>query len=111
MKFSGTGYSFTNKGYAQNETKVGEDLYSALIQFFTLFPDLQKNDFFVSGESYGGKYVPAIAHTIHQKNPSAKLKINLQGTFIFYLYLIINNVCQIALSNDLSHADSICQIM
>lgn len=78
----GTGYSFTNGGYAQNETKVGEDLYSALIQFFTLFPELQKNDFFITGESYAGKYVPAISYTIYKKNPSAKLKINLQGLSI-----------------------------
>lgn len=78
----GTGYSFTNGGYAQNETKVGEDLYTALVQFFTLFPDLQKNDFFVTGESYAGKYVPAVSYTIYQKNPSAKLKINLQGLSI-----------------------------
>ncbi|XP_057669453.1 venom serine carboxypeptidase-like [Diorhabda carinulata] len=78
----GTGYSFTNGGYAQNETKVGEDLYVALIQFFTLFPELQKNDFYVSGESYGGKYAPAIAYTIHKNNPQAKLKINLRGITI-----------------------------
>lgn len=78
----GTGFSFTNGGYAQNETQVGADLYNALIQFFTLFPDLQKNEFFVSGESYAGKYVPAIAYTIYKNNPAAKLKINLQGISI-----------------------------
>ncbi|XP_044731481.1 venom serine carboxypeptidase [Chrysoperla carnea] len=77
----GTGYSFTDKdeGYAQNETAVGEDLYNALVQFFKLFPNLQKNPFFVTGESYAGKYVPAFSYTIHTKNPSAGLKINLQG--------------------------------
>nr|CAH7712729.1 unnamed protein product [Callosobruchus chinensis] len=78
----GTGYSFTNGGYCQNETKVGEDLYNAMQQFFTLFPDLQKNEFFISGESYGGKYVPALGYTIMKKNPAAKLKINLQGLTI-----------------------------
>lgn len=78
----GTGYSFTNGGYAQNETQVGTDLYNALLQFFTLFPDLQKNDFFVAGESYAGKYVPAIAYTISKNNPAAKLKINLKGISI-----------------------------
>ncbi|XP_066138466.1 venom serine carboxypeptidase isoform X2 [Euwallacea fornicatus] len=78
----GTGFSFTTGGYAQNETKVGQDLYSALTQFFTLFPDLQKNNFFIAGESYGGKYVPAISYTILKNNPSAKLKINLQGLSI-----------------------------
>lgn len=76
----GTGFSFTTRdGYAQNQTKVGQDLYSALTQFFTLFPELQSNDFFITGESYGGKYVPAIGYTILQNNPSASLKINLKG--------------------------------
>lgn len=78
----GTGYSFTNGGYAQNETQVGADLYNALIQFFTMLPDLQKNSFFIAGESYAGKYVPAIAYTIHKNNPGANLKINLQGISI-----------------------------
>lgn len=78
----GTGYSFTGNGYAQNETKVGEDLYNGLIQFFTMFPDLQKNEFFIAGESYAGKYVPAISYTILKKNGNAKLEINLQGLSI-----------------------------
>ncbi|KAJ8977296.1 hypothetical protein NQ317_007435 [Molorchus minor] len=78
----GTGYSFTNGGYAQNETQVGEDLYDALQQFFTMFPDLQKNEFYISGESYAGKYVPAVSYTILKKNAGAKLKINLQGLTI-----------------------------
>lgn len=78
----GTGYSFTNQGFAQNQTQVGADLYNALIQFFTMFPSLQKNEFFVAGESYAGKYVPAVAYTIYKNNPAAKLKINLQGISI-----------------------------
>ncbi|XP_057668632.1 venom serine carboxypeptidase-like [Diorhabda carinulata] len=77
-----TGYSFTVNGFAQNETKVGEDLYEALKQFFTLFPELQTNEFFVTGESYGGKYVPAASYTILKKNPTADFKINLKGMAI-----------------------------
>lgn len=78
----GAGYSFTNNGYAQNETQVGLDLYNALKQFFTMFPNLQKNEFYIAGESYAGKYVPALAYTIYQNNPLTKLKINLQGLSI-----------------------------
>lgn len=80
----GTGFSFVDKdeGYAKNEVDVGNNLYEALQQFFTLFPGLQKNKFFVTGESYAGKYVPAVAHTIHKKNGGAKLKINLKGVAI-----------------------------
>lgn len=80
----GTGFSFTDSdmGYARNETQVGENLYQALLQFFQLFPNLQKTSFFASGESYAGKYVPALGYTIHRKNPSAKIKINLKGMAI-----------------------------
>ncbi|BES90578.1 Carboxypeptidase [Nesidiocoris tenuis] len=77
----GTGFSFTQyeEGFATNETRVGADLYSALVQFFQLFPEYKKNKFFITGESYAGKYIPALAHTIHVNNPSADLKINLVG--------------------------------
>lgn len=78
----GTGYSLTKNGYAKNETKVGADLYEALLQFFQMFPKLQQNEFFVSGESYAGKYVPAISYTIHKNNPSAAQKINFAGMAI-----------------------------
>ncbi|BES89977.1 Carboxypeptidase [Nesidiocoris tenuis] len=80
----GTGFSFTKseKGYARNEVDVGNNLYEALRQFFILFPKLQKNDFFAAGESYAGKYVPAVAYAIHEKNPTAKMKINLKGIAI-----------------------------
>lgn len=80
----GTGFSFTEdpKGYCTDESQVGEQLYSTLYQFFQLFPELQRNKFFVTGESYGGKYVPALAYTIHKKNPTAKIKINMKGIAI-----------------------------
>ncbi|XP_057668042.1 venom serine carboxypeptidase-like [Diorhabda carinulata] len=77
-----TGYSFTVNGFAQNETKVGEHLYEALKQFFIIFPELQTNEFFVAGESYAGKYVPAASYTILKKNPTADMKINLKGMAI-----------------------------
>ncbi|XP_055609656.1 venom serine carboxypeptidase [Uranotaenia lowii] len=80
----GTGFSFTDhaEGYCTNEEQVGNQLYEALLQFFQLFPDLQKRPFFVTGESYGGKYVPAVSHAIHRHNENAKLKINLKGLAI-----------------------------
>ncbi|KAM9806387.1 probable serine carboxypeptidase CPVL [Syngnathus typhle] len=80
----GTGFSFTDddRGYAQNQDDVGRDLYSALIQFFQLFPEYQSNDFYATGESYAGKYVPAISYYIHKNNPTAKVKINFKGMAI-----------------------------
>lgn len=78
----GTGFSFTKNGYVHNQTQVGEHLYQALKQFFLLFPQLQTNEFFVTGESYAGKYVPAVAHTIHKHNQKGQFKINLKGLAI-----------------------------
>ena len=80
----GTGFSFTedDKGYSRNEEDVGNNLYKAMKQFFQMFPEYQQNDFFITGESYAGKYIPALAYTIHMNNPNAKLKINLQGIAI-----------------------------
>lgn len=77
----GTGYSFTDhpEGFSTNETHVGENLHTALIQFFQLFPELQTNDFFVTGESYAGKYVPAVSYAIHTKAATSPVKINFKG--------------------------------
>lgn len=48
----GTGFSFTNStlGLSTNESEVATNLYSALTQFFTIFSDFQKNDFYIIGE-------------------------------------------------------------
>lgn len=85
----GTGFSFTDSddGYAKNEEDVGQNLLSALQQFFLLFPNLQRNEFFLSGESYGGKYVPAIGHAILKESQridrdDTKPTINLKGLSI-----------------------------
>jgi vitellogenic carboxypeptidase-like protein len=80
----GTGFSFTNDdaGYSTNQTAVGLNLYEALVQFFALFPELRKNDFYVTGESYAGKYVPAVSYAIHLNNLKAETKINLKGLAI-----------------------------
>ncbi|XP_045683965.1 probable serine carboxypeptidase CPVL isoform X1 [Phyllostomus hastatus] len=80
----GAGFSFTDdpQGYASNEDDVARDLFSALMQFFQLFPEFQENDFYITGQSYAGKYVPAIAYYIHTLNPTLSLPINLKGIAI-----------------------------
>ena len=79
-----TGYSFTRSeaGLARNEDDVARDLYAMLTQFFVIFHEYAASPFYVTGESYGGKYVPAIVYKIHEENPQAKNKINLKGMAI-----------------------------
>uniref|UniRef100_A0A1B0CQ02 Carboxypeptidase n=1 Tax=Lutzomyia longipalpis TaxID=7200 RepID=A0A1B0CQ02_LUTLO len=83
----GTGFSFTDNdmGYSGTETAIGENLQNVLQQFFKLFPELRKNPFYITGESYAGKYIPAAAFQIHQKNQEVLAEeevINLRGMAI-----------------------------
>jgi vitellogenic carboxypeptidase-like protein len=79
----GTGYSFTSndQGYTRSQDDVARDLYSALTQFFQIYTDYAFSPFYVTGESYAGKYVPSIGYKIHVENqdPQTKVRINLVG--------------------------------
>lgn len=77
----GTGFSFTDStnGYCTKQDCIAKGLHRSLKQFFLLFPNLTKNEFYIAGESYAGKYVPTLAMLIHRKNAKRKSKINLQG--------------------------------
>lgn len=57
--FSGFSFTDSDEGYVRNEDQVAHDLYSAVTQFLTLFPNLANKEFYVSGESYAG-----VAHQV-----------------------------------------------
>jgi len=80
----GTGFSYTgdDAGFSTNQTAVARNMYAALVQFFELFPEYRHNDFYVTGESFAGHYVPAVSYVIHQNNLAAQVKINLKGLAI-----------------------------
>ena len=62
----GTGFSFSESAeYIGTQTQVGEHLYEALVQFYKIFSELQNHDLYIAGQSYAGKYVPAIGYKIH----------------------------------------------
>ncbi|KPJ20357.1 Venom serine carboxypeptidase [Papilio machaon] len=78
----GTGFSFTEQktGYCRNEECIAENLFNALLQFFTLFPNLKSNELYIAGESYAGKYTVSLAMYIHRKNSETNdVQVNLQG--------------------------------
>ncbi|KAH7946401.1 hypothetical protein HPB49_024375 [Dermacentor silvarum] len=77
----GGGYSFTEseRGYARNVTDAARDMLEFLQQFFTLFPEYAKRDFYLTGESFGGKFVPATAFALHDAGDSLRVKIKLKG--------------------------------
>ena len=43
-------------------------LENFLIEFFTIYPDFKKHDFYIVGESFGGHYVPAITSRLLANN-------------------------------------------
>jgi carboxypeptidase C (cathepsin A) len=45
-------------------TEMAKNLYEALTQLQTLYPDYFNRDFYITGESFAGHYVPVIAYTI-----------------------------------------------
>ena len=80
----GTGYSFTDDDavFVTNQREYTRDLLPVLLQFFQLFPELRKNDFYVAGESYGGKFACSTSWAIKQHNDAGNTKINLVGILL-----------------------------
>ncbi|KAL6598706.1 hypothetical protein ACP70R_046104 [Stipagrostis hirtigluma subsp. patula] len=79
---TGTGFSYSTdlRDLRFGEKGVADDLYDFLQAFFTEHPDLLENDFYITGESYAGHYIPAAAERVHRGNKKASgLHINLKG--------------------------------
>ncbi|KAL8496529.1 hypothetical protein ACS0TY_020290 [Phlomoides rotata] len=79
---TGTGFSYSSDDddIRHNEEGVSNDLYDFLQAFFKQHPQFVKNDFFITGESYAGHYIPAFASRVHQGNKNKEgLHINLKG--------------------------------
>lgn len=84
-------FSYTDPdGYCRNITQVGDHLYIGLKQFFELFPWLQQMDFFITGESFAGKYIPSIGNAIWEGNKDEDFIINLQVWSIFFFVLFVS---------------------
>ncbi|XP_026815675.1 venom serine carboxypeptidase-like [Rhopalosiphum maidis] len=107
----GTGFSFTEHidGYATNFTTVGEQLFEALTQFYTMFPEQRPNPFYIVAESYGGKFALSLASLIHNDKTLADIKIDgiaigngfldpetllCYGDFLYQIGLVDNNTKQ-----------------
>ncbi|XP_024969566.1 serine carboxypeptidase-like [Cynara cardunculus var. scolymus] len=79
---TGTGFSYSSdkRDIRHDEKGVSDDLYDFLQSFFTEHPELVNNDFYITGESYAGHYIPAVAARVHQGNKDKEgIHINLKG--------------------------------
>lgn len=52
--------------------------YLALKEFLRLFPEYSKKDLYLTGESYGGIYIPTLAVWVMQ-DPALNLKVRTGG--------------------------------
>lgn len=81
----GAGFSFTNStdGYLRNQVDIGQTLDYVVRQLRILF-QWQKREFYIAGESYGGKYVPAVSYHILVNNEKYEPndRVNLKGIAI-----------------------------
>ena len=74
-----------------NDDIAAEDNFKALQDFFKKFPTFKGKDFYISGESYAGIYVPMLANKIilYNKDAISSNKINLKALISF----LKNNLC------------------
>eukprot|EP00548_Thalassiothrix_antarctica_P004937 CAMPEP_0194130158 /NCGR_PEP_ID=MMETSP0152-20130528/1268_1 /TAXON_ID=1049557 /ORGANISM="Thalassiothrix antarctica, Strain L6-D1" /LENGTH=525 /DNA_ID=CAMNT_0038824585 /DNA_START=46 /DNA_END=1623 /DNA_ORIENTATION=+ len=81
---AGVGFSYGSET-DKNEEMISEDAYWFLQKFFQEHPEFDSNPLFIVGESYGGHYVPSIAHKVFKYNtalPEGATKLNLAGIAI-----------------------------
>ncbi|KAH1041532.1 hypothetical protein AAZX31_09G048500 [Glycine max] len=79
---TGTGFSYSSDAsdIRNDEVGISNDLYDFLQEFFKAHPEFVKNDFYITGESYAGHYVPALASRVNQGNKENEgIHINLKG--------------------------------
>lgn len=78
----GVGFSIASskQDIPTNQRQVAEHLYAALVEFLEQNPGFENRPVYFTGESYAGKYVPAIGYYILKEKPNGK--VNLKGLAI-----------------------------
>jgi carboxypeptidase C (cathepsin A) len=95
---AGVGFSVgaSDADWKHNDFSQGADAFAALQNFFLRFPHVVDNDIWVSGESYGGIYVPMLTWQIHQANVKAQVASELSAKDIWAYKLrgfMVGNGC------------------
>ncbi|CAL0312155.1 unnamed protein product [Lupinus luteus] len=82
----GTGFSIasTPEEIPTDQNGVAKHLFAAITRFVKLDPVFKSRPIYITGESYAGKYVPAIGYYILKRNEKlhASKKVNLAGLAI-----------------------------
>ncbi|XP_027353815.1 serine carboxypeptidase II-2 isoform X2 [Abrus precatorius] len=82
----GVGFSYSNKTsdlLNNGDKRTAEDNLVFLVKWLERFPLYKRSDFFISGESYAGHYVPQLSQAIVKYNLATKENaINLKGFLV-----------------------------
>ncbi|VDM99759.1 unnamed protein product [Thelazia callipaeda] len=65
-----------------NDEKTATDALNALLDFFTIFPELTSKEFYIAGESYGGVYVPLLTSYLLQYMQEHSYALNFKGIMV-----------------------------
>jgi carboxypeptidase C (cathepsin A) len=82
---AGVGFSYSNTSSdytANSDTQTAADNYNAIQAFLAKYPQYRNNDFYISGESYAGVYVPSTAVAVVTGNQQGNPQINLKGIMV-----------------------------
>ncbi|KAM0952892.1 putative carboxypeptidase D [Dioscorea sansibarensis] len=89
---TGVGFSYSNvtSDYKNNgDKRTARDSYAFLINWLERFPEYKTSDFFITGESYAGHFIPQLANLILENNIKYKSfsTIKLKGIAIGNAYI------------------------
>jgi len=93
---AGVGFSYSNTSSdykLSGDKRTADDSYTFLVNWLERFPQYKTRDFYVTGESYAGHYIPELASTILTNNKNTtNTVINLKGVAVsIYLHLNLRN--------------------
>nr|KAJ0186981.1 hypothetical protein LSAT_V11C900500220 [Lactuca sativa] len=84
----GFSYSNTSSDYKTGDIQTAKDSYTFLVNWLERFPEYKTRDFYITGESYAGHYIPQLAQLIVQNNKiTNQTVINLKGIALGNAYV------------------------
>ena len=81
----GVGFSYcddaeTSADCVNTDESTAQDSYEFLVNFFNEYPEYKSNNFYITGESYAGIYIPMLMDQI--RSDSLKADLNFKGSAI-----------------------------
>jgi len=80
----GTGFSRCSSifHYDSTEDEIAANMFLFIQEFLVANPDFKGRDFYITGESYAGHYIPAIAYHFTKEIAPGSLGLNFKGIAI-----------------------------